>query len=203
MTEQKSKPSIFISYAHKDTGIVDKLKLKLYEKGFEVLTDELLLSYKGAIYDFLKSKNADVPKYFIILISDNYLKSEHCMFEFREISRNFDHSNYCFNLIKKETNIFSTQKRLNFIHYWDEKINRIEFDIKGKAENSNESNLLFYNLNTCYSNKNQISNLFNVLTNMYTFEIGENVDEIINIVIKALETKSKIDNQKSVADDEK
>lgn len=202
MTNKKNKPSIFISYSWDDKAISEKLKSRLLENGFKVITDDKMLSYKGSIYD-LMSEKIDNAKYIIILLSDSYLKSKHCMFEFNEISRNQKFSSKCFPLIIKDTNLFSDKVRDNYIFYWNNEIINIEKQIKKKDENSNELNLLWYDYNICSNNKYKINTLFDYLQQMYTFELDDNSDEEINVLAKALGTKCKIDNQKASDDDAK
>jgi len=198
MKEKKNNPKIFISHAGKDEAISEKLKSQLQENGFEVIMNDKLLSYKGSIYD-LMNESIDNAKYIIILISESYLTSKHCMFEFTEISRNLNFSNKCFPLIIKNTDIFSNKKK--YVVYWDSIINNIEKELKYEDENSNENNRLLYDLNICTNNKYKVDNLFNYLNHMYTFEIGEHLDEVIKGFTNAIETKSKIDNQKALEDD--
>lgn len=200
MKDKLNKPSIFISHAWDDEAISQKVEAKLSEYGFDVITDDQILSYKGSIYDFMNEK-IDKAKYIIILISENYLRSKSCMFEFTEISRNQKFSNKCFPLITKNSKIFSNIEREKYIFYWDKEIRNIETKIKNKSEDTNESNLLFYDLNICSNNKYKINNLFDYLTQMYTFEIDENSDEILKSLANALETRVKIDNQKATEDD--
>lgn len=198
MENEKIKPSIFISYANKDKLISNRLKHKLSKKGFEIITDEHALNYRGSIYDFIN--NIEEIKFFILLISEDYLKSRHCMFEFNEISRNQSILDKCFLLIVRNTDLFSNNIRNNCKFYWDNEIKNIENKIRDKRENSDESNLLWYDLHLCSNNGNKINSFFDYINQMYSFEIDENLDDVLNGIANAIKTKTKIESVKALKD---
>ena len=86
--------TIFISYSWNDRDIVDKIEKGLKPitqlLGISLIRDTRDLKYNESVEGFMKRvKNED---YVLMLITDNYLKSENCTFEINEFlrSRNKD-----------------------------------------------------------------------------------------------------------------
>lgn len=72
------KPKVFISYSHKDSDFVLKLKDKLEDKQVEILIDIEKLKYGDNIKDFI-SKTVRTTDYTVQVISINSLRSPYVM----------------------------------------------------------------------------------------------------------------------------
>jgi ankyrin repeat protein len=198
MVDKTRKPTIFISYAHEDEAIVQKLQSYLQKENFDIIIDKGRLTYGGSIYDLMKEFDSET--YFVVLISDGYLKSKYCMREFAEISRGLQDPNKCFPLTVKSSNLFSLHGRLKYMNFWEGEIDRLEGRIKDKGESTDESNLWLYDLHMCSNNKNGIPKLFSYLTNTNVFSVDVDSDRDFTKVCQVLTTKLKIDNQKALDD---
>jgi tetratricopeptide (TPR) repeat protein len=75
----KSYPKIFLSYAAGDSNIADRLYNDLKNIGILLVRDVLEVAYKQSFKVFMDS--ITTCDYSIVLVSDNYLKSENCMYE--------------------------------------------------------------------------------------------------------------------------
>ncbi|MDJ0599376.1 MAG: toll/interleukin-1 receptor domain-containing protein [Crocosphaera sp.] len=117
---------IFVSYAweRQSQEIVEQLSIAFKTKGINLIKDKQNLAYKESITDFMKciSKSNII----IVVISDQYLKSENCMFELIEIDKNGDFIARIFPLVLDDANIYNAVGRLGYIHYWEAKINNLE-----------------------------------------------------------------------------
>lgn len=77
------KPKVFISYSHKDSNFVLKLKQKLETEDIEIHIDIEKLKYGDNIKDFI-SKTVRTTDYTIQVISINSLRSPYVMVEYLE-----------------------------------------------------------------------------------------------------------------------
>ena len=131
----KNKPvssgtEIFISYAWggESENIVDNIHRTITDKGLNVVRDKIALGYKGNIKKFMETIGAG--KYVIVVISDKYLKSENCMFEMLELQKNNDVYNRIFPIILSDAKIYDEGDRIDYINYWDSKIEGLKSKIK-------------------------------------------------------------------------
>lgn len=194
----KIKPLIFISYAWNDRDrvfpLIDNLKDKLASSEFDFVTDEISLNYKGSISDFMKRDG--IGKYVILIITHNYLTSQNCMFEFNEILRNDKFNDKYFPIISKDTNLFLPINRLQYVQFWESKINEIEKKIKNFEGNENLLNQIYYSLNTLSNIRNNIAHNLDYLSNMNILQIDDNFENTNIALSNAIETRNKLENLK-------
>ncbi len=126
--------NIFLSYAWNDTcnndseKLVDEVAEILINEGFNVVLDKKDLEYKGSIIEF--EKRLGRSNKIIIFVSDRYLKSEHCMLEFLFIKQNKNVRDRIFPIILSSANIYNEIDRIDYINYWDKKIEDLNLKIK-------------------------------------------------------------------------
>jgi hypothetical protein len=122
--------AVFVSYAWKgESGhIVDELEKAFSEHGIHILRDINEMEYKDSIKEF--EQRIGRGKCVILVISDKYLRSEHCMFELMEIEENRELRKHIFPIVLGDANIYSPSGRLNYIHYWGEKVEKLNQEIK-------------------------------------------------------------------------
>ena len=202
--KEKLKQKIFISYAWNDNDVVssfiEKLKERLDNEKVNIIQDNLNLSYKGSINDLMNKDG--LGKYVILLISEKYLKSQNCMFEFNEILRSKKFNNRCIPLITKDANLFSEEKRLKYVNHWDGKINELDHMIQSFEGDENELNTYYYSLNMLSNIRNNVAHNLENLGDMMVLEIDENHDNTIEVLLKAIDTKLKLDIVKSESDED-
>jgi len=121
---------IYISYAWggESEKIVNLLDDELQKRKLKVIRDKRDLGYKGSITEFMK----DIGKgnKVIVIISKKYLESENCMFELTQIYENKDFSKRIFPIVLADADIYKPLNRINYIKYWDGKIQELDQAIK-------------------------------------------------------------------------
>jgi hypothetical protein len=127
-TSASIRKCIFISYNwnHKDTA--NKLYNFLIGCGFSVKMDDHNLSYKDHISTFMESiRESDFA---ILIISDEYLRSENCMAEVLHILKDRDCIKKILPIRHKNVAFFKTSDRLAYVTYWMDKIKATEALLK-------------------------------------------------------------------------
>jgi hypothetical protein len=173
LTEGKIfNPEIFISYKH--SGESDQIAEKLFEKGkesgFNIIIDKANLEFKGRIWDFMK--RIGWGKYIIVIIRDAYLKSEYCMFEFKEIMRNgVNFEDRVFPIVLADADIYKEYNWKKYEQYWKEEIEKLKFDLKDM-----ESDRLFKSVDSIKRYEEilkSIPSMMDFLGNILTYHIQE------------------------------
>lgn len=124
-------PEIFISYKHK--GKSEKIATKLFEKGKEInlniIYDKANLEFMGRTWDFMK--RIGWGKYIIVIVSDEYLISEYCMFEFKEIMHNSKRfEERLFPIVMADADIFKEINWKKYEKFWKDEIEKLKVDLK-------------------------------------------------------------------------
>jgi internalin A len=121
---------IYISYAWggESEKIVDLLDGELQERSIKVIRDKRDLGYKGSITEFMK--DIGTGNKVIIIISKKYLESENCMFELTQVYENKDFAKRIFPIVLEDADIYKPLNRINYIKYWDGKIQELDQAIK-------------------------------------------------------------------------
>ena len=66
----------------------------------------------------------------VLVISDKYLRSEHCMYELVKIDEYQEFRERIFPIALEDARIYKSYERLQYIRYWDDEINRLNEAIK-------------------------------------------------------------------------
>lgn len=112
---------------------LDQEEASLIESDFEkigvpLIKDTINLKYKDSISKFMaKIRNADFA---ILLISDNYLKSQNCMTEALEIMKEQNHKDRILPVLVKNPKIFKASDRVNYLKYWKDHKQQLESNLK-------------------------------------------------------------------------
>jgi len=112
---QKGK-NIFISYnwAHKTAA--KNLYEFLKEVGFSPSMDDHSLIYKSKISSFMESiREADFA---VLIISDEYLKSENCMTEIMHVLKDRNSAEKILPIRHEYVKIFKPADRIKYVNYW-------------------------------------------------------------------------------------
>ncbi|MBU4009688.1 MAG: toll/interleukin-1 receptor domain-containing protein, partial [Proteobacteria bacterium] len=118
---------VFISYAweEKSHKIADSLDILLSEEKYKVTLDKKDLTYKDNIDHF--EGRLGKGCYIITIISDKYLKSEHCMNEIVQIERRERVYDRIFPIILDDARgIYKPLNRLKYQTYWKDKIDEFK-----------------------------------------------------------------------------
>jgi hypothetical protein len=121
MDSIKPNQKIFLSYSWLNKSIVDEIDKDFLSIGITLQRDIRDLDYRHSIKEFMQSiKKSD---FVIMLISDEYLRSEKCMYEVTELLNSHEFEKRVLPLIlENATSIFQAHNRSNFYSYWQEKL---------------------------------------------------------------------------------
>ena len=163
----KNERSVFISYAWGDESerTVDELEQAFAGHGIRIVRDKKDLGYKGSIKKF--EQQIGKGQYIILVISDKYLRSEHCMYELVEIDANQDFRKRIFPIMLSDANIYDPNNRLLYIKFWDGKIAKLDKKIK-KMPLMTNLNGIHANLNKYAHIRAKFDDLINLISDMNT-----------------------------------
>ena len=133
----ESKSTVFVSYAWggESEQVVDELELAFINHGIGIVRDKKDLGYKGSIREFEQCIGRG--ECVILVISDKYLRSEHCMYELVEIAEHDDIRNRIFPIVLEDARIYKAIDCLGYYNYWIEEVNRLNDAIKQVSDLSN------------------------------------------------------------------
>jgi hypothetical protein len=111
--------AIFVSYAWggESENIVDDLERAFIRRGLRIVRDKKDLSYKGSIKEF--EQRIGQGQCIILVISDNYLRSRHCMYELIKINENQDFLKRIFPIVLADAHIYEPTDLLAYMKHWD------------------------------------------------------------------------------------
>lgn len=123
--------AVFVSYAWggESERTVDELELSFVKRGIRMVRDKKALDYKGSIEAF--EQRIGKGQRIVLVISDKYLRSEHCMYELVKVNENSNLRERIFPIVLADARIYESFERLNYIKYWDEQIEKLNQAIKG------------------------------------------------------------------------
>jgi hypothetical protein len=127
MTEPNQyEKAVFVSYAggSESEQTVAELEKAFAERGLQLIHDKKDLAYKGSFKDF--GQRLGQGQCVILVISDPYLRSEHCMFELVEVEKNQQLRERVFPIVLADARIEKAIDRLTYIRYWDEQIEQLD-----------------------------------------------------------------------------
>jgi hypothetical protein len=121
---------VFVSYAWggESERMVDELELAFANRGIRIVRDKKDLEYKGSIERF--EQRIGEGKGIVLVISDKYLRSEHCMYELVRVDENRNLCERIFPVVLADACIYKALDRLAYIKYWEERIEELNRAIK-------------------------------------------------------------------------
>jgi internalin A len=138
----KGRPKIFISYAWGNVSrivgcqrqqLVDTLCQRLGYESWEVIRDKTAMYPGDLISDFMKSiGDADL---IVVVISDKYLRSPHCMAELYSIyqhagAEKIDFLNHIIPLMLDDAKFSSPLDRIKITEYWTQQFTALENSLR-------------------------------------------------------------------------
>ena len=126
--------TVFVSYARESESmrIVDEMEKFFAERGIRIARDIKDIDYKDSIEAF--EQRIGRGQCIIIVISDKYLHSKHCMHELVEVDKNREVRKRIFPIVLPDAKISDAVECLGYIQYWDGKINELNQAIKQTNE---------------------------------------------------------------------
>ena len=128
--------TLFISYSSKDKAIIKEIESYLSvipESELKLVRDTKAVGYKQSFKVFMQS--IQDQDYALLFISDNFLKSEWCMFEVLEVmkDKNFDAKTlYVFS--NQKPAIFTFNDRKAYADYWSKQAKNVQAAITEKVQ---------------------------------------------------------------------
>src|SRR5262249_20387460 len=143
------------------------------------------LGYKGMIRDFMQKIGRGHAV--VLVISDKYLKSDNCMFELVEITKNKDIHDRIFPVVLGDANIYKPVNRVRYIKYWEDK--EKELDKAMRSVSAANLHGIRDEIDTYVEIREHISGLTSMLKDMNTLtpEMHKNSD--FSALIAALEMR--------------
>ena len=165
--------NIFLSYCWKDTKYADDIEQHYENSEIVIHRDKNDIHHWGSIEKFMKSiRNADFA---ILIISDNYLKSENCMYEALQVMKEEDYSTKIFPLVIDD-NIYRYGGSIDYIKYWEDKFDDLksrrqyiqhehasDIDNQLKIINEISSNISCFIKTVSDMNNPQVKNIFEAI----------------------------------------
>ncbi len=128
--------AVFISYAWggESEEIVDELEIEFEKAGVRIVRDKKDVNYKDSIKAF--EQRIGKGQCIILVVSNKYLRSKHCMYELVEIYKNLSFEQRVFPVVLGDALIYDIADRLKYIKYWDETIDSLNEQIKDMSTQS-------------------------------------------------------------------
>jgi hypothetical protein len=122
--------SVFVSYAWggESERTVNELEKAFSQQGINIVRDKRDLEYKDSIEAF--ERRISKGQCVVIVISDKYLRSEHCMYELVELQKNQNMRAHVFPIVLSDAKIYKAVERLSYIKHWDMQIEQLNQAIK-------------------------------------------------------------------------
>ena len=130
LSSKEYEKEVFVSYAWggESEHMVDDLEEAFANRGIRIVRDKKDLEYKGSIKTF--EQRIGQGKCIVLVISDKYLRSEHCMYELVQVDENRNLRERVFPIVLADARIYKALDRLTYIKYWEERIEELNYAIK-------------------------------------------------------------------------
>ncbi len=131
-------PEIFVSYRriNESEALANKLYEAANEKGYNIIYDKTSLKFGGRVKEFME--RIGWGEYVIIIVSDDYLKSEYCMYEYVTIMKNEGIlENRVFPIVMPDADIYKETSRNKYENYWHDQIIKVKESMKDSKSVAN------------------------------------------------------------------
>jgi uncharacterized protein (TIGR02646 family) len=157
--------AVFVSYAWggESESIVDQLEQAFAQRGIRIVRDKEALEYKGSIETF--EQRIGMGKGIVLVISDKYLRSEHCMYELVQLNKNLNLHSRIFPIVLADARIYTASDRFSYIKYWEEKIKELEDAIRQARTMTNLTGI-HADLDKYWQIRNNFDELTDLLSDM-------------------------------------
>ncbi len=182
---------VFVSYAWggESESIVNDLEQAFDESSVLIVRDKKHVAYKDSIKTF--EQRIGKGQRIILIISDKYLRSEHCMYELLEANENPNLRKRIFPIVLADACIYNPVDRLNYIKYWDEKVEKLDEAIKGVKTMTNLISISA-SLNRYARIRVSFDNLADLLADMNTLTPETHAANGFSALISAVERAIEI-----------
>ncbi len=188
-------PEIFISYAWRDESlnVTEELDAFFQSKDILIKRDNRDIGYKGLVKEYMQQLGRG--KYIVVVLSDAYFKSKSCMFELLQMKEHGEMDDRIFPIAAPGTSFYEAENLLEYVNYWDEKIEKLETLIKQTKSSANLQGIR-EDLDLYVEIRQNISSLLNFLRNINTHPLkGSNFDPLY----EAIQAKMQQDEEEAPA----
>lgn len=182
--------SIFISYSWADVDFVNMLDDALQKYGYKVIRDIRDSEYSTSIREFMK--NIRKTDYSVIILSDNFLKSENCMREIFEFIKDENFKDRIIAVMMESAkNIWEDNKGISYAVYWDKREKNFKENLK-QIDDESKSGYI-EDLKLISTIKDSIGEVVKIFKSMKMFYgSNKNIVSEINNYIEGRNRKKKV-----------
>ncbi len=129
--QNSDQKEVFISYTWRDKQsepLVKKIEQAFQAEGIDIIRDTNAIGYKQKFQEFMQRLSRG--KCVILIISDQYLKSENCMYELVEIAKYGEFYNRIFPIVLEDAQIYKSVARIKYIKYWEDRTKELNDAMK-------------------------------------------------------------------------
>jgi len=180
------EPAVFISYAWggESERIVEELEQAFADRGIQIIRDKKDLDYRGSIVSF--EKRIARGQCIVLIISDRYLRSEHCMYELVDAEDHRELRERIFPIVLRDAKIEKPVDRLSYVQFWDEKIDELNRAIKQVDVLTNITHITAH-LEKYARFRASMDHLINILNDMHALTPEIHAAEGFSTLINAVE----------------
>lgn len=156
---------VFVSYGWVDESerTVNELEQAFEKHGIHMVRDKRDLRFRDSIVEFMRLIGQG--QCVVLVISDKYLRSEYCMYELLEISKNENLRDRVFPIVLPDARIYNPVERLSYVRYWDQRIKELKEEI-GKVDVPADLDGAHADLNRFVRIRHSIDHLTDILRDM-------------------------------------
>lgn len=198
------REEVFISYAWPKRSEQDKKYEKILttltnrlKEDFKVIIDKQNVNYKDNIKEF-ENRLASGQK-IVLVISDRFLKSPHCMYEIMRIRENENTYNRIFPVVLKDAKIYNSSEAIIYIQYWENEIEKLNTKLNSLNSKANIPTIQS-DLNNYTQFRAIMDDFRGLLSNMNTLSPEIHVESNFEALVLALNDNKPIRDKKSEKD---
>jgi hypothetical protein len=121
------KMKVFLSYCHKDAIVADNIDLSFKGTDVSIKRDVRDIPNWKSIKEFMNTIRE--MEYAIMIISENYLKSEACMYEVMEVMKNAEYAQRIFPVVV-DGRVYDIAWQMDIVKFWQDRKNTYEEKMK-------------------------------------------------------------------------
>jgi internalin A len=191
IVDTPTEREIYVSYAWSDDSraVVAQIQSAFQNVGLHLRRDQDEIGYKDSIRDFMNRLGQG--KCVVVVITEEYLRSQNCMYEILEISRSHELRKRVFPLILPSARIFKAADRIRYVGYWEEEIAKLDSAIKGLRGDHLSS---FHDeLNLLSEIRRSFDSITSVLKDMNALSLNEHKESEFKTIIERISQQIAFD----------
>lgn len=194
------KEEVYISYAWNKPAKGKKTQdpiiaaiQKALKPNFNVIIDKDAVSYKDNIKEF--EERLGKGQKIVLVVSDKFLKSPHCMYEVLKIKEKGNVYERIFPVVLKDAKIYKSEQALKYIQYWEKEISKLNKKLSDLDSKANLPTIQF-DLDTYTSIRAMFDDFRGLLGKMNTLSPEVHLDTNFKALVKALNDNNPLPNNK-------